>query len=89
MGILWVVIGFLREPGATRKAPSHLPESVAAPLTNFRRGYDTVKLMRPRGPEKMGDSEARGVKRREVGMFLRFLPVAADPQLQRAEHGAG
>jgi hypothetical protein len=37
----------------------------------------------------MGDNEARGIKRREVGMSLRILPVAADPQLQRAEHGTG
>jgi hypothetical protein len=37
----------------------------------------------------MGDNEARGVERREVGMFLSILPVTTDPRLQRAEHGAG
>ena len=37
----------------------------------------------------MAYNESRGVERREVGMLLRILPIAAEPRLQRVEHGAG
>jgi hypothetical protein len=55
----------------------------------FPYGCSTVKLVRSREQEKVAHNEALRVERREVGMFIRVLPVTADLQLYRVEHGAG